>query len=60
MKKSFLIVIFSLLILPFDPSFGQFFVEQFDYPVGDSLINHGWSNHSGSEYQIVITAGSLT
>jgi hypothetical protein len=60
MKTSFLIVIFSLLILPFDPSYGQFFVEQFDYPVGDSLINHGWSNHSGSEYQIVITAGSLT
>ncbi len=36
------------------------FVENFDYPVGDSLINHGWVNHSGTGTQIVVQSGSLT
>ena len=60
MKKSFLLLIFSILFLQSYPAFGQFFVEQFDYPVGDTLTNYGWNNHSGSDYKILITAGSLT
>lgn len=34
-------------------------IEEFDYAVGDSLINHGWTNHSGSGSQIVVSAGNL-
>ena len=36
------------------------FVEQFDYPVGDSLVSHGWIHHSGSGSFIFIVSGSLT
>ena len=35
-------------------------VEQFDYPVGDSLVSHGWINHSGTGFFIFIVPGSLT
>ena len=38
---------------------GPLLIEHFDYPVGDSLINHGWVNHSGTGSQIEVVAGSL-
>ncbi len=60
MKKSYLLILFSLLLLPLSFSNGQLFVENFDYPVGDSIINHGWINHSGSGTQITVINGSLT
>jgi len=34
--------------------------ERFDYPVGDTLTNHGWINHSGTGFFILIAPGSLT
>jgi len=36
------------------------FVEQFDYPAGDSLVSHGWINHSGSGSFIFVVSGTLT
>ncbi len=36
------------------------FVEQFDYPAGDTLTNHGWINHSGSGFFILIASGGLS
>ena len=59
MKKSYLLVFF-LLLLPLTFTNGQLFTENFDYPVGDSIINHGWINHSGSGTQITVATGSLT
>jgi len=39
----------------------DFWVEEFDYPVGDTLTNYnGWVNHSGTGFQIVMQPGSLT
>jgi hypothetical protein len=60
MKKSYLLILFVLLLLPLSFSNAQLFIENFDYPVGDSIINHGWINHSGSGNQIVVVGGSLT
>lgn len=36
------------------------FVENFDYPVGDSLTGHGWTKHSGTGLTILVQSGSLT
>lgn len=60
MKKSYLLILFCLLLLPLSFTSGQLFIENFDYPVGDSIINHGWVNHSGSGTQITVATGSLT
>ena len=60
MKKSYLLILFSFLLLPLSFTNGQLFIENFDYPVGDSIINHGWTNHSGTGTQITVTTGSLT
>jgi hypothetical protein len=61
MKKSYLLVLFSLLLIPFSFSYGQFFVEEFDYPVGDSLSQHGWAIHSGGTTNgILVTSPGLT
>lgn len=60
MKKSYLLVLFSLLFLPMSVSFGQLFVEDFNYPVGDSLTGHGWTKHSGAGSTIFVQTGSLT
>jgi len=60
MKKSYLLILFSVLLIPFSLSYGQLFLENFDYPVGDSIINHGWINHSGSGSQITVISGNLS
>ncbi|MCW8804792.1 MAG: T9SS type A sorting domain-containing protein [Ignavibacteriaceae bacterium] len=60
MKKSYLLVLFSLLFLPLSFSYGQLFVENFDYPVGDSLTQHGWISHSGSDFAMFVVNGSLS
>ena len=62
MQKLFLPILFSLLFFPLSLSFGQIFVEDFNYPVGDSLTGHGWTKHSGTNptYTIFIQSGSLT
>jgi len=60
MKKSYLLVLFSLLFIPMSLSYGQFFIENFDYPVGDSLTQHGWVAHSGTTNGILVTSPGLT
>ena len=61
MKKSYLLVLFSLLLFPLTNSFGQFFIEDFDYPAGDSLTQHGWIAHSAATTNpIFVTSPGLT
>jgi hypothetical protein len=60
MKKSYLLLLISFLLLPLSLSYGQFFVENFDYPVGDSLTQHGWTAHSGTSNAIFVTSPGLT
>ena len=60
MKKSYLLVLFSFLFIPMSVSFGQLLVEDFNYPVGDSLTGHGWTKHSGAGLTILVQNGSLT
>ncbi|HSW55042.1 MAG TPA: T9SS type A sorting domain-containing protein [Ignavibacteriaceae bacterium] len=60
MKKSYLLLLFSFLFIPLSLSFGQLFVEDFNYPVGDSLTGHGWTKHSGAAFTIFVQTGSLT
>lgn len=59
MKKSYLLILFSLLILPLSLSYGQFFIEDFSYSVGDSLTQHGWVAHSGTSNAIFVTSPGL-
>jgi len=59
MKKSYLLVFF-LLLLPFSFTNGQFLIENFDYPVGDSLTQHGWISHSGTGFPMMVINGSLS
>ena len=59
MKKSYLLVLFSVIFLPLSLSFGQLFIEDFNYPVGDSLTGHGWTKHSGTGLTILVQSGSL-
>ena len=49
-----------LLILTSALNAQPIFVEQFDYPAGDTLTNHGWINHSGSDFFILIASGGLS
>jgi hypothetical protein len=58
MKKSYLLILCLSLFV--NLSFGQFFVENFDYPVGDSLTQHGWAAHSGTSNAIFVTSPGLT
>jgi hypothetical protein len=59
MKNSYLLILFSLLIFPLSVSYGQFFVENFDYPAGDSITQHGWTAHSGTSNAIFVTTPGL-
>ncbi len=49
-----------LLVITSTMNAQPIFVEQFDYPAGDSLVSHGWINHSGSASIIFVVSGSLT
>jgi hypothetical protein len=62
MKKLalFFISILCFAVLLGSNTKAQLLIENFDYPTGDSLINHGWVNHSGTGTQITITSGSLS
>jgi hypothetical protein len=60
MKKSYLLLLFSFLFIPLSFSYGQLFVEDFNYAVGDSLTGHGWTKHSGTGFTIFVQNGSLT
>lgn len=60
MKKSYLLFLFSFLLIPIIAANGQIFVENFDYPVGDSLTQHGWISHSGTGFPFLVTSGSLS
>ena len=60
MKKSYLLLFLSLLLIPFLPTNGQVFIENFDYPVGDSLTQHGWISHSGTGFPFFVVSGNLS
>jgi len=60
MKKSYLLIVLSLLFLPLTFSYGQFLIENFDYSAGDSLTQHGWLAHSGTSNAIFVTSPGLT
>jgi len=60
MKRIYLLFFFSLILLPFTFSSGQILVEDFNYPVGDSLTGHIWTKHSGTGQTIFVESGSLT
>ena len=60
MKKSYLLILFSILLLPLTFSYGQLLVEDFNYPVGDSLTGHIWTKHSGTGQTIFVLSSSLT
>lgn len=56
-KKTF----FFLIVMAFgvSTSFAQIFVENFNYPVGDSLTAHGWTRHSGTSGTILVGTPGL-
>ncbi|MBK9097635.1 MAG: T9SS type A sorting domain-containing protein [bacterium] len=61
MKKSYLLLLISFLLLPLSFSYGQFFIEDFDYPAGDTLISHGWSQTGTvTTNPILVTSPGLT
>ncbi len=60
MKRIYLLFLFSLILLPLAFSFGQILVEDFNYPVGDSLTQHGWISHSGTGFPLFVVNGSLS
>lgn len=69
MKKLFILLLLTIIILPISNTLGQdyntpggvLYEENFDYPVGDTLVNHGtWIHHSGSGRSILISAGNLS
>jgi hypothetical protein len=61
MKKLF---IFGVLVLSFflmSTSYSQLLVEDFNYPVGDSIDTHGWTPHSGTgTTPVLVSNGGLT
>ncbi len=56
-KKTF----FFLIVMAFgvSTSFAQIFVENFNYPAGDSLTAHGWTRHSGTSGTILVGTPGL-
>lgn len=52
---------FFLIVMAFgvSTSFAQIFVENFNYPEGDSLTGHGWTRHSGSFGTILVGTPGL-
>jgi hypothetical protein len=61
MKKT---LIFSLVFIAFFVNvslFSQILLdENFDYPVGDSLVQHGWVYFSGSAFPLLVVSPGLT
>jgi hypothetical protein len=68
MKKSYLLILFFLLLIPMSLSYGQFWIENFDYPVGQltsgggggNVSDSNWLSFSGTGFYIPVVAGSLT
>jgi hypothetical protein len=62
MKKLglFFVSLFCFSLLLTNNSWAQLLIENFEYPAGDSLIDYGWVNHSGTGTQITVTSGSLS
>jgi len=59
MRKLFLLVMLLIGFGIVNTSYSQLLVEDFDYPAGDTLTNHGWVAHSGggTEPQTVVSPG---
>jgi hypothetical protein len=61
MKIKLLSVILFLFAFSFSLNAQALFVENFDYPAGDSIGAHGWTSHSGSGTNpITVTSPGLT
>ena len=68
MKKSYLLILFTLLLLPLSFSNAQLFVENFEYPVGQltsgggggNVSDSNWISFSGTGFYIPVISGSLT
>ncbi len=61
MKKLFIfgVLVFSFFLM--STSYSQLLVEDFDYPVGDSIDTHGWTPHSGTgTTPVLVSNGGLT
>ncbi|CAN5636292.1 hypothetical protein BH10BAC5_BH10BAC5_01110 [soil metagenome] len=58
MKKLFSIVVLFTALMISQNSFAQVkFVENFSYPVGDSIGAHGWTYNSGTLNPLLVTTG---
>jgi len=60
MKRFFSLFLVLFCFVALQSSYGQLFVENFDYPVGDSLTQHGWISHSGTGFAMFVVNGSLS
>jgi len=59
MRKIFYMILILLITAVY--SYSQVnLVEEFNYPAGDTLTQHGWVNHSGTGSFIVLSSGSLS
>ncbi len=60
MAPHFLPLLLAMLFLALTPvSFSQILADDFAYPPGDSITNHGWAVHSGSRGPVMVTADGL-
>ena len=60
MKKFTFLFAFLFLFLSSQINYSQIFTENFDYPAGDSLSQHGWIAHSGSGFPFLVWNGNLS
>lgn len=61
MKKIYLSIILFFVVLSYTSAQPVLLLEEFDYPVGDSLNQHGWTTNSGgATNRIMVTAPGLT
>lgn len=58
MKYILYIFTISFILFFSGKTFGQLlFVENFDYPAGDSITQHNWVGHSGATNMVVVSPG---
>ncbi|NWG27618.1 MAG: T9SS type A sorting domain-containing protein [Ignavibacteriaceae bacterium] len=55
----FLVSFFCFSVIVSNNTWAQLLIENFEYPAGDTLINNGWVNHSGTGNKITAASGSL-
>ena len=60
MKIKFIVSVLFALVFSINLNAQLIFVENFDYPVGDSVQMHGWVTHSSYGLQPVVVSPGLT